>query len=109
MFNLARQTYLTDAVPIEYRARAMSTLGGVLRIGMFIGPFLGAAAIHYGGLAAAYGVGVVAALLAALVASRLPDLETHAAADAASATSPHRRCCRSCAITARCSSRSVSA
>jgi MFS family permease len=86
VFNLARQTYLTDAVPIEYRARAMSTLGGVLRIGMFIGPFLGAAAIHAGGLAAAYGVGVVAATLAALVALRLPDLETHAAADASSAT-----------------------
>jgi MFS family permease len=89
VFNLARQTYLTEAVPIEYRARAMSTLGGVLRIGMFIGPFLGAAAIHYGGLAAAYGVGVAAATLAALVASRLPDLQAHAvSAAAATAINP---------------------
>jgi MFS family permease len=74
VFSLARQTWLTEAVPIEYRARAMSTLGGALRIGMFLGPFLGAAAIHRWGLVGAYGVGIVAAAIAAVVAARLPDL-----------------------------------
>jgi MFS family permease len=78
VFNLARQSYLTEAVPIEYRARALSTLGGVLRIGMFLGPFLAAAAILRWGLAGAYGVGVVALLLSALLAARLPDLPAHA-------------------------------
>src|SRR5690554_3979802 len=35
VFMLARQTYLTDAVPVSMRARALSTLGGVMRIGLF--------------------------------------------------------------------------
>ena len=74
VFGLARQTYLTEAVPIHFRARALSTLGGVMRIGLFIGPFLGAALIHASGLAGAYAVGVAALLLAAVLAYTLPDL-----------------------------------
>ena len=54
VFALARQSYLTEAVPFHYRARALSTLGGVMRIGLFIGPFLGAALIPFAGLAGAY-------------------------------------------------------
>jgi MFS family permease len=80
VFNLARQSYLTEVVPVGFRARALSTLGGVMRIGMFIGPFVAAAAIHRWGLAGAYAVGIVAMLAAALVASRIPDLRAHAAA-----------------------------
>jgi len=75
VYNLARQIYMTEAVPIAYRARALSTLGGVMRIGMFIGPFLGAAAIHAFGLAAAFGVGIVGVLGAAAIGARVPDLE----------------------------------
>ncbi len=74
VFSLARQSYLTEAVPFHYRARALSTLGGVMRIGLFIGPFLGAAVIPFAGLAGAYGVGVVALVLSALLAARMPDL-----------------------------------
>jgi MFS family permease len=74
VFGLARQTYLTEAVPIHFRARALSTLGGVMRIGLFIGPFLGAALIHASGLAGAYAVGVAALLVAAVLAFTLPDL-----------------------------------
>lgn len=64
VFNLARQGYVTDAVPVGMRARALSTLGGVGRIGLFIGPFLGAAAVHQWGTRGAYAVGLVAALAA---------------------------------------------
>jgi MFS family permease len=78
VFSLARQSYLTEAVPIEYRARALSTLGGVMRIGMFIGPFVAAVAIHRWGVVAAYGVGIAALALASLVAARIPDLEVGA-------------------------------
>src|SRR6185369_12001512 len=78
VFSLARQSYLTEAVPADYRARALSTLGGVMRIGMFIGPFVAALAIHRFGLVGAYGVGVGALVLSALVAARMPDLEAHA-------------------------------
>ena len=74
VFSLARQSYLTEAVPFHYRARALSTLGGVMRIGLFIGPFIGAAVIPFTGLAGAYGVGVVALVLSSMLAVRMPDL-----------------------------------
>ncbi|MBS0343032.1 MAG: MFS transporter [Proteobacteria bacterium] len=75
VYNLARQSYMTEAVPIMYRARALSTLGGVMRIGMFAGPFMAAAAVHAFGLWAAYAVGIVAVLGAAAVGARIPDLQ----------------------------------
>jgi MFS family permease len=53
-FYLARQTYLIEVVPLELRARALSSLAGSHRIGLFIGPFIGGAAISLGGLHAAY-------------------------------------------------------
>lgn len=74
VFLLARQKYLTEAVPTRYRARALSTLGGVMRIGVFAGPFLGALAIHLVGLRGAYVVCAAALLIAALLAASLPDL-----------------------------------
>jgi MFS family permease len=78
VFSMARQSYFTEAVPIEFRARAMSMLGGAMRIGLFVGPLAGAAMIHGYGLAGAYGVGVAALILAALVATGLPDLVSSA-------------------------------
>src|SRR6185312_7726693 len=41
-FYLARQSYLTEVAPVHLRARALSMLGGAHRIGLFIGPFVGA-------------------------------------------------------------------
>ena len=79
VFSLARQSYLTEVVPAEYRARALSTLGGVMRIGMFIGPFIAAAVIHHYGLSGAYGVGIAALVLAAVIAAGIPDLEAPSA------------------------------
>lgn len=78
VFTLARQSYLTEVVPIEFRARAMSTLGGTMRIGMFIGPFVAAAAIHRYGLVGAYGIGIAALLASGAVAARMPDLAARA-------------------------------
>lgn len=95
VFSLARQSYLTAAVPVAYRARALSTLGGVMRIGMFIGPFAAAAAIHGAGLVGAYIVGVVALLLAAALAARSPELvhddEAGGDADQPAAATPSLR------------------
>jgi MFS family permease len=90
VFSLARQSYLTEAVPVEYRARAMSTLGGAMRVGLFIGPFAAAAAIHRYGLIGAYGVGIAALVVAAVVGARIPDLEANAveAGAATAATAP---------------------
>jgi MFS family permease len=61
---LARQAYVTEVVPYRLRARAMSTLGGVFRIGLFVGPFVGGAVVHFTGLWGAYAVHIVAAVLA---------------------------------------------
>ncbi|GAA2796252.1 MFS transporter [Kribbella solani] len=77
VWGLARQAYLSEAVPIELRARALSTLGGVQRIGSFIGPFLGAGAMKFFGTDGAYWVHLVAAVLACGVLVSLPNV-THA-------------------------------
>ena len=81
VFSLARQKYLTEAVPVILRARALSTLGGVNRIGIFIGPFIGAAVMQFAGITGAYWVGVVAMAAAAAVSVTIPDLVADAAAD----------------------------
>ncbi|MFI2565664.1 MFS transporter [Paenarthrobacter sp. NPDC018779] len=74
VFNLARQKYLTEAVPVMFRARALSTLGGVTRIGIFIGPFIGAAAMQFAGISGAYWVGFVGMMGAAALSLTIPDL-----------------------------------
>jgi MFS family permease len=57
------------------RARALSTLGGTMRIGLFLGPFLGAGTVALFGLAGAYCVSLAAILSAAAIVHRVPDLE----------------------------------
>ena len=115
VFGLARQSYLTEAVPFHFRARALSTLGGVMRIGLFLGPFLAAGLIHLMGIGGAYWAGVGALVLSAIVAVRMPDLPQHVAAvpsPLAAPTLPRcaRRpaCDRSARATPRSSSPSVS-
>lgn len=41
-FGLARHAFMTTRVPVHFRARALSLLGGSFRFGMFGGPFVGA-------------------------------------------------------------------
>ncbi len=83
VFLLARQKYLTEAVPISHRARALSTLGGMMRVGMFAGPFVGAALIGHWGLRAPFALAVIACLAAAVLAITVPDLEPAPAVQAA--------------------------
>ncbi|MFC7486283.1 MFS transporter [Knoellia sp. CPCC 206453] len=66
VFLLARQSWLTARAPVRIRARAMSTMGGVQRVGLFVGPFVAAPIIHVWGTQAAYAVAVVAGLSAAV-------------------------------------------
>ena len=79
VFGLARQTYLSEVVPLHLRARALSTLGGTLRIGMFVGPFLAAPFLRLGGTDAAYALHLVVAVARGAGAAR------------SSRTSPGRR------------------
>lgn len=74
-FYLARQSYLSEVVPVGLRARAMSTLGGSHRIGLFIGPFVGAGAIALSSLRAAYVVAMGAACAAAVLLLLIPDVQ----------------------------------
>ncbi|WP_426309029.1 MFS transporter [Cellulosimicrobium sp. E-16] len=67
VFNLARQAYLTEITPPLRRARVLSTLAGVHRIGLFLGPFAGAAVIAATDVRGAYWLGAVAALAAVAV------------------------------------------
>jgi len=76
VFMLARQGYLTERVPLGLRARALSTLGGSSRIGVFIGPFLAAGFIHAWGLRGAFWVVVAAMLATGALTLWYPDLPT---------------------------------
>lgn len=74
-FYLARQSYLIEVVPLSLRARAQSTLAGSHRIGLFIGPFLGAAAISVAGVRAPYIVAIVTAVATVVLLLVVPDVE----------------------------------
>lgn len=68
VFALARHAYMTTAIPLRIRARALSSLGGVFRFGYFVGPFLAAGVIHLTGTTqSAFWVHVVCCLGAAVV------------------------------------------
>ncbi|WEO76177.1 MFS transporter [Cryobacterium sp. SO2] len=74
VFALARHAFMTSYVPVAYRARALSTLGGVFRAGWFVGPFIAAGVIHLtGGTTAVFWVFIVCCVAAALVLMLLPD------------------------------------
>ncbi|GAA5165764.1 MFS transporter [Ornithinimicrobium tianjinense] len=72
VFQLARHAYLTEITPPENRARVLSTLGGMLRLGYFLGPLMGALVIVTTSLRPAFwlGAGFVLLTLVVLVAVR---------------------------------------
>jgi MFS family permease len=74
-FYLARQSYLIEVAPLSLRARAQSTLAGSHRIGLFIGPFLGAAAISLAGVRAPYVVAMATAVATAVLLFVVPDVD----------------------------------
>ncbi len=75
-FGLARQAFLTDVVPAQYRARALSSLGGVLRLGYVIGPVIGAWIVSHATLSAAFLFAAGMSCAAALVTTLLPDVDS---------------------------------
>ena len=74
VFALARHAFMTSFVPIAYRARALSTLGGTFRAGAFIGPFIVAGVILLTGTAAsAFWIHMACCLAAAVTLVLLRD------------------------------------
>ncbi|WGW10879.1 MFS transporter [Saxibacter everestensis] len=74
VWMLARQVYVAEVVPFGLRARALSTLGGTHRIGMFIGPFVAVVAIGLLGTVGGYWVHLGSSLLAGIALLVAPDL-----------------------------------
>jgi len=76
VFALARHAFMTSFVPMQYRARALSTLGGSFRLGYLIGPFLGAGVISLTGAASSvFWVHIAGCAAAAVVLLVLADPE----------------------------------
>ncbi len=48
-FGLARHSFMTTRVPLAFRARSLSLLGGTFRLGVFVGPFVAAALLQLSG------------------------------------------------------------
>jgi MFS family permease len=73
-FIMARQGFMIDVVPFAYRARAMSMLGGSMRVGVLVGPLLGAGLIRVGDLTWVFWLAALMSLASALLALTMPDL-----------------------------------
>jgi MFS family permease len=74
VFALARHAFMTSYVPLKYRARALSTLGGVFRGGWFVGPFISAGVIQLtGNTHMVFWVHIAACVAAAVVLIIVPD------------------------------------
>lgn len=82
VFGLARHSFMTTRVPLAYRARALSLLGGSFRLGIFVGPFILAALLAIFGTEDAalwfFGVCLVATALLVLLG---PDPESRIATE----------------------------
>jgi MFS family permease len=74
LFLIARQGFMIDVVPITHRARAMSFLGGSYRVGVLIGPLIGAGLIALGDLTSVFWLGAGMSVCASLLAATMPDL-----------------------------------
>ncbi len=84
-FMIARQGFMIDAVPASHRARGMSLLGGSFRLGVFIGPLLGAGLIALTDLTSVFWLAATMSVCAALLAGLMPDLGTQSRAEAKAA------------------------
>lgn len=64
VWALGRQSFLASHVPLSFRARSMSMLGGMQRLGEMLGPLVASALLALWFLGSAFWFGVVTCLLA---------------------------------------------
>jgi MFS family permease len=86
MWNISRMAYLTDTVPMRDRGRAISSFGGVTRIGTFVGPALGGVLGSFLGLTAPFYAAAATAALAAVISILFISESRHREAGRASHT-----------------------
>ncbi len=91
VYMLARQAYVTEITPPLFRARALSLLGGVARIGVFVGPFLGAGVVRLAGTVAVFWLALAVVAVAGVVVAVVPDVEVGRPAAAGGPHVPLRR------------------
>ncbi|QIK63120.1 MFS transporter [Leucobacter viscericola] len=88
-FGLARHSFMTTRVPVNFRARALSLLGGSNRLGRFAGPFLAAGIVAATGSPdATVWAFIVCIGLTALLVGFAPDPERIVPPTNSAATSP---------------------
>ena len=76
VFALARHAFMTTYVPQRYRARALSTLGGIFRGGWFVGPLIASGVIAAtGSTQSVFWIFVISCLGSVIVLLALPDPE----------------------------------
>lgn len=77
VFALARHAFMTSYVPVKYRARALSSLGGVFRAGWFVGPLIASVVIQLtGSVQSVFWIFIISCLGSVIVLIALPDPET---------------------------------
>ncbi len=67
VYSLARQSYVAQSVPPVFRPRALSTYGGMIRLGNLTGPALGSAVVGLWTLGAVFVLHIATALIAMLL------------------------------------------
>jgi MFS family permease len=67
IFALARHAFFAEHIPLEFRARSLSLLGGTFRGGAFIGPIIGSLFILQWGVASVYWLAGITCVIAAIV------------------------------------------
>ncbi|MGW4365293.1 MFS transporter [Nocardia takedensis] len=72
VWGLAQMTFMSEAIAFGRRARAMSLFGGAMRLGFFVGPFLGALAILGFGTRGGFAVQFLAFLIAGWMMASMP-------------------------------------
>ncbi len=67
IFALARHAFFAEHIPLNFRARALSLLGGTFRAGAFLGPLIGSWLIVSFGVNSVYWFSAIACVAAGLV------------------------------------------
>jgi MFS family permease len=68
-WGLSRMAFMTDVIPLASRGRSLSTFGGMMRVGSFVGPAAGGLVASWFGLASPFVVAGGLSLAATLVSA----------------------------------------